>query len=293
MNAFTRIASSVLLLTTLAGCQSVPAASSAAMPSVPVKQPTPVAYAMVDAVLWTQTAAESRGVSLQAYATARRMLDQALGDPSWTAATEQTGSFETLPPAIILDVDETVADNSSYQAGLIQSEEVFNEPKFSEWFRQGNAGAIAGSLAFTQYAMERGVTVFFVTNKPMTEEAATRALLVSLGFPIDETVDTVLLPGEDGSTSRDKSLRRAIVASRYRVLLLVGDDLNDFVSAPRHPVSERNAFAAKYDSYWGTKWILLANPMYGSWEGAVLWNDPSLKVEERMKRKLDSLDPKR
>src|SRR5690242_6899130 len=70
----------------------------------------------LNAVVWTQTAAEYRAVAKQAYRLARLQLDAALADPTWTAATEQTNVSPTLPPAIVLDLDETVLDNSAFQA---------------------------------------------------------------------------------------------------------------------------------------------------------------------------------
>ena len=61
--------------------------------------------------------------------------------------------------------------------------------------------------------------------------------------------------------------RRAFVARTYRILLLVGDDLRDFVSVPRGTApADRVALAQRYADRWGERWFLLPNAMYGSWE---------------------------
>ena len=223
----------------------------------------------LDAVLWTQTSVEYRATALQAYALARMQLDRALADPSWTAATEQVARpFEGLPPAVILAADETVLDNAAYQARLIQDRATYNEENWAAWVNERKATAVPGAVAFTQYARDRGVAVFYVTNRNAPEEPATRDNLAALGFPLDPARDTVLSRRERPEWASDKTTRREHVAKEFRVLLLVGDDLGDFLPS-RGTVAERDARVAPYAEWWGTKWIALPNPMYGSWMSAL------------------------
>src|SRR5262245_53955249 len=71
----------------------------------------------LDAVVWSQTSVEFRAAAISAYALATIRLDQALADKSWTAApAEQKGDYASLPPAVILDIDETALDTSPFQA---------------------------------------------------------------------------------------------------------------------------------------------------------------------------------
>lgn len=245
----------------------------------------------LQAVLWTQTAVEYRVLALQSYRRAQTMLDEALSDRSWTAALEQSGDFLELPPAVILDVDETVLDNSPHQARLILQTEAFNQEMWHEWCREVRATPIPGALEFTRYAADKGVTVFYVTNRRHVVEEVTRENLEALGFPVDQGgEDTLLTRGErEAWEVSDKSPRRTEVASRYRILLLVGDNLGDFVSGVRVSLAERDALAEKHRAYWGTRWIMLPNPQYGSWEGAVIDFDYSSSDEERLRRKFDAL----
>lgn len=247
------------------------------------------------AVLWTQTAVEYRALSRQSYELATRALDDALADPHWTAAVEQEGKagYESLPPAVVLDIDETVLDNAMFQARLVLEDGTYDEEAWQAWCREQKATAIAGALAFTRYAAEKGVTVVYVTNRRKPVEDATIANLKAEGFDVEATSDPsrdrVLTRGENGWDSSGKTARRETVAARYRVLLLVGDNLTDFVEAGRLSLEERDRIYERYASYWGKRWIVLPNPQYGSWETAVFGDDFSLSDEERRQRKRDAL----
>jgi acid phosphatase len=82
------------------------------------------AHDLLLANLWIQRAVEYKANALTVYALARLRLDEALADRSWTAAPgEQTGDFQNLPPAVVLDVDETVLDNSKYQVWLMRADQ--------------------------------------------------------------------------------------------------------------------------------------------------------------------------
>ena len=104
------------------------------------------------------------------------------------------------------------------------------------------------------------------TARAVTEQGATLKNLAALGIAASN--DTVLCPGENGWTT-DKTARRALVAKSYRVLLLVGDDMNDFVSTAKLTPTERLTLAKTHSDRWGKSWIMLPNPLYGSWERAV------------------------
>ena len=250
----------------------------------------PYALELLNSVLWMQTGAEWRALTRQTYRQGERMLDTALEDGSWTAALEQTEDPSGLPPAVILDVDETVLDNSSFEAQLITQDTTFQTDPWNEWCRLEQALPIPGAVEFTQYAAERGVTVFYLTNRRHEVEEATRRNLEKHGFPLDPEEDTLLTRAEREEWDvSDKSGRRVEIASRYRVLLVFGDDLNDFVSGSRASVEERNAPVEEYDAYWGSRWFVLPNPSYGGWEGALTEFDYGLDPDTRLRRKYEHL----
>lgn len=286
------------------GCRSLaPAAPSTPSPAPPVvsaPSPAPAPVVVPDlavapsddrlsGVLWTQTSAEYHVLALATFARAREELDRALADQSSSAALEQVGEFAALPPAVIADVDETLLDNSPYEADRIRVGGRYEAVSWNAWVNSARAAAIPGALEFSRYAAERGVTVFYVTNRAAALEEKTRANLEALGFPLARDRDTLLMGGERPDWGSDKATRRAEVARSHRVLLLVGDDLGDFVSGARAAPDERVALASRFAERWQRSWILLPNPYYGSWERALLDNRRDLPSEEILRRKMAHL----
>ena len=237
------------------------------------------------ATAWVQSSAEAKIAARQAYRLATHQLDVALRDKNWSAALEQTAPFQKLPPAVILDLDETVLDNSPYFARLVRDNAGYSDEGWNRWSAQANAAALEGAVAFLQYAARRGVQIFYISNRTSVEEATTRANLQRLGCALQEPEDHVLLWGERPDWKSDKSNRRRVVAQKYRVLLLVGDDLNDFVSARSLTLAQRANLYNTYAERWGERWILLSNPLYGSWEGAIYGFKSDVSPQEMLRLK--------
>ncbi len=260
----------VLVSAVLAGsCASH--STNATAPAAAAAGGTPPAHENLNAVVWMQTALEYEATTLQAYRLAQLQLDAALKDPRWTAAVEQTGEFAKLPPAVVLDIDETVLDNSYFQARLVRDRATFSEERWSGWVREARATAIPGALEFTQYAAKQGVAVFYISNRMAPLEEPTRKNLAAVGFPLSDRVDTILSRGERPAWGASaKGPRRAEVARDYRIVLLIGDDLGDFVVNAAGTVEERHARTTPNADWWGRRWIMLPNPTYGSWERAVI-----------------------
>lgn len=281
-----------LLLLALSACAAPrPASRPAAEPPPPLRT-----NENLHAVLWTQTSVEYRASAEQAYTGAAVMLDRALRDTSWTAALEQLAreDYGTLPPAVVLDVDETVLDNAAYQARLVLEDAEYDRESWAAWVEERKALPVPGALAFTRYADRLGVAVLYLTNRRQEEEAATRDNLLRYGFPVSDAYDAILTRGERPAwDTSDKTSRRRDLAGRFRILLLVGDNLGDFLPDVERPLLEREQLAHPYTDFWGTRWILLPNPQYGSWEGAFFDFDYSLSREERLRRKYEALNPDR
>jgi 5'-nucleotidase (lipoprotein e(P4) family) len=237
-------------------------------------------HEMLNAALWRQSSAEYPAIARQTYRLARMNLDQALADPQWTAALEQTGNAAGLPPAIIADLDETILDDTSYEVRIIRWLGSYSPESFADWCRDENAPAIPGAREFLDYAVAHGVTVFYYSaRKESLRECTTRNLrYLQLPFP-DET--RLLLA--DG---KSKSDYRAGVAGHYRILLLLGDTLEDFVSGSMADPSVRSELAKRYTQRWGREWIVFPNPMYGHWEAAPYGFDYRLPRSEQLRRKL-------
>ncbi len=164
----------------------------------------------LNAVAWTQTSVEYRASAMQAWSAARVSLPKALKDKKWTAALEQTGQFKKLPPAIIVDIDETVLDNSPVQARfLLEGDGRFDGKRWGEWTKEAKAKAVPGAVDFLKLAASRGVTVFYVSNRAGTEAPGTKQNLKDQNFPVTDEVrgglgDSLLLRDEREGWSGDK-----------------------------------------------------------------------------------------
>ena len=250
------------------------------------RNPHPVLHSTA----WVRTSPEYDAVAREAFRLAMDQLPEALEHPFWTAAIEQTGDYQELPPAIVVDIDETVLDNTPFQVRMIREGEEFDAEAWAAWVEEAAARPVPGALDFARAAERRGIEVFYVTNRDQPQEAATRRNLQAAGFSLGTAgQDRVLTRGERREWTTDKSSRRAAIARRYRILLLIGDDLNDFVSARLSP-TERDSLAARYEDRWGRQWIMLPNPLYGSWEDALYGFQSGLSPDEKTRRKADALD---
>jgi len=240
----------------------------------------------LNAALWTQTAAEYAANTLQAYNLAAANLDRALANPQWTAALEQTADYADLPPAVMLDLDQTVLDTSRYNARIILQHGSHTREHFSEWCRQSTAPAIPGAKGFVDHATRQGVAVIYISARREALRDCTTSNLRALGLPLSGPERLLL---NDGTPASSKTQQRAGIASQYRILLLVGDNLNDFVSGSKTDPVTRRALVDEHAGRWGREWIILPNPMYGNWETSLYEYDYSLPRDERLYRLLQQL----
>ncbi|MFI5320644.1 MAG: 5'-nucleotidase, lipoprotein e(P4) family [Myxococcota bacterium] len=245
------------------------------------------------ALSWQQTAAEYDALTRTVYALARHALDAALAQPDWDALPPEERArsgvaARGLPPAIILDIDETVLDNSPFAADLLRNPideslppsdygAAFGE-RWQAWVDLSHATRIAGAKPFLDYAASRGVEIFYVTNRECApsepaacEEGATCENLVEQRLPLKDCEQNLLLRNEQAPwlSDREKGSRRVEIGKRYRVLALFGDNLGDFVDGIYGGRAVRDALVCQHFAWWGERWFALPNPTYGSWVDAV------------------------
>lgn len=231
---------------------------------------TPAPPDDLDAILWSQGAAEHRALALQAYHLARALLSRGVSNPHWVAAGEQPLPSAELPPAVVFDLDETLLDNTRFQVRLHRAGGCDFQGLWNQWITDEQADALPGGVEFVHYAVSLGVAPYYITNRvcdPTTAKDPTVDMLRKLQLPFSPDR---LLCKKDGDSS-DKSARRLAVASTHRILLLFGDDLGDFTSVPTGITDPKELLAARERivnanrELWGERWIVLPNPMYGSW----------------------------
>ena len=276
------------------------ASEPAAQDKVPANTAAPLARdgAMpndnLNAVAWMQTSVEFRLVSGQTFRTALAQLDKAIKTPAWDAlpAAERDNPATGLPTAIIVDVDETMLDNTPYQARLIRDNTGFDDFSWNEWVQQRAARPMPGALEFAKAAAAREVTIYYISNRTADQSAATVDNLRKAGFPIKDDsqflgLGTVVDACE--SEGSDKGCRRRLVGRTHRVLMQFGDQLGDFVNIVANTPQGREQAVRPYLGWIGDRWFVLPNPAYGSWEPALFDNAWSLPEGERRARKRAAL----
>ncbi|MDI9238198.1 5'-nucleotidase, lipoprotein e(P4) family [Lysobacter sp. LF1] len=249
----------------------------------------------LNAVLWMQTAAEYPAATTTVYRAAADKLDTALKQKHWDAlVTDERGNAATgLPPAVVMDVDETVLDNSPYQARLVRDGKEYDEVTWDAWVAEKNAKAVPGVVDFAKAAAAKGVTILYLSNRAVHLKDATIANLKAVGMPVkDDSVFLGLGTVVEGceQNGSEKNCRRRLAGQQYRVLMQFGDQLGDFVQITANTREGRAQLLEQYGDWFGERWWMLPNPTYGSWEPAVFNNDWSQPREARRQAKRDALN---
>ena len=229
-----------------------------------------------NSLLWMQASAEYKANTTQAYNSALRNIDAALHNRKWTAAKEQVGDYSSLPPAIVMDIDETVLDNSRYMGKVVLEGGEWNATTWNAWVDLKEATAVPGAVEFIKAMKGKKVKVIFISNRECrrcdksgsecSQEAGTIENLAKVGVTGVLPEDLLLLGEQDGWTSEKKS-RREYVSKKYRIVMLFGDDLGDFLPNVKSSITpqERDLLVGENKNNWGRKWFMLPNPVYGSW----------------------------
>ena len=234
-----------------------------------------LSHQTLTSVLWVQHAAEYRALCLQAFNLATLRLDAFLST-----------YHGAKPVAVIVDIDETILSSARYHAYIIKHGKLHSHKTWTPYVAQALGTATPGSVQFLNYAKSRGVSIFYITNRKHEEYTGTVNNLNKAGFP-DANPAHILMKQH----SHDKQLRRDQVKQNFSVALLLGDDLNDFMSVFRYQsAANRLAWTNQVKNLWGKKFILLPNPMYGDWDNTIYkWQDP-LTAKEKLDIRNKQLD---
>jgi acid phosphatase len=254
------------------------------------------------AELWFQTSAEYKALSYQAYRGAEMQFDR------WSDILEKRADGKAYLPggkkpiAIILDLDETVIDNSGFQAFCSKNKTSFSDELWDIWveFQGVNKAAgpaVPGAPEFLRKVEEMGVTPIYISNRTVGHEEPTIKVLERNGINVADMDDRLMLrlPSKEENARAEKMIsalglapgseqaqrilkgegkketRRRLTAEKYDVIAYFGDQLGDFEAYVQvgeltaDSFKPREAQADEFRKYWGTQWFMLPNPMYGYW----------------------------
>ncbi len=220
---------------------------------------------LIISTLWYQKSGEMKAIYYQCFNWAKLRVDQVLA--------ENTESRK----AVIVDIDETMLDNSPYEANCIITGKSYTKETWIEWCSQINAKPLPGAVEFSKYAESKGIEVFYISNRSVDVFDVTLKNLQKENFAFADSAHLLLK-----SDTRSKKPRRDIVLENHEIILLIGDNLLDFseIFEDRSINFGFNTVDEKKEDF-GTKFIVLPNPMYGDWEKEVLENRKGLSDKEK------------
>jgi 5'-nucleotidase (lipoprotein e(P4) family) len=219
-------------------------------------------------VLWFQKSPEMQALFYQCYNNATESLKDMLKE-----------SVDKRPKAVVMDIDETILDNSPFEAYQALENVTFSDSLWNKWTDKAVAEPLPGALDFILFAKSQGVDVFYVTNRSaVSAYKSTISNLKDKGFPFADSLHLILK-----TSTSSKEERRQTIASRYEILLFIGDNLGDFDS-----VFDKRGDDLGFATVWqnknkfGKKFIILPNPMYGPWVNASLKNTSGNTTREKL-----------
>ena len=205
------------------------------------------------ATFYNYYAAEYKALAYQAFNIGKaRLKEIRIDDP------------ENRNLAVVVDIDETILNNSPYEAKMILNKSGYSSESWTKWCKLEKAQPVPGAVEFLNYADSLGFNIFYITNrKKKFVEESTIENVRKMGFP-QATEDRFLL--REGE--RSKESRRKAVSENYEIVLLAGDNLGDFYK-DSGIFSERDKLMISNKDHFGSKFIVLPNAMYGEWVSSI------------------------
>lgn len=236
---------------------------------------------LLSSVSWYQHSAEMHALYYQGFNIAQLRLDEAIKN-----------NKQSKPLAVVVDIDETMMDNSLYETDVIKYGD--NNDGWTNYTNHASAKALPGALEFALYSQSKDVEIFYITNRDDNERESTLRNLKNEGFPF-ATSDHLLTRSDTaystGNTS-SKSGRRTKVSNTHEIVLLIGDNLNDFSEVfENRKTNDGKTAVAENKALFGKRFIVLPNPMYGAWEKPLLDFESKLSGKqktEKLRNKLKS-----
>lgn len=210
----------------------------------------------------------------------------ALCEQAYNAATIQLDNELQLehvrPMAVVVDIDETVLNNILQVEQQIIDKKRYTEKYWDQWVEACKATPVAGACEFLNYAADKGVETFYITNRVESQREKTLENLQNTGFPFADDEHLIMKEAESG-----KETRRNRVSETHDIVILCGDNLSDFSSLfdePDETIRLENTLSNREE--FGVHWIVLPNATYGNWLNAIEKQSKTKKLKARFYRKM-------
>ena len=281
MNKWTKTATTLLALGMITS--TVPADTFAGTQQAPTQQTQAqheqdyakkLGEQNVMSVAWYQNSAEAKALYAQGYNSAKETLSKKI--------KHHKGGKKL---AIVLDIDETVLDNSPYQAASTLKGQSF-PTGWHEWVKSAQAKPVYGAKDFLTYADKHDVEIFYVSDRSHEKDLdATIKNLKKEKLPQADKKHVLLK--KEGDKSKEE--RRDKVCTDYNLVMLFGDNLLDFDEPKSATPKSRDELVRQHEDEFGSKYIIFPNPMYGSWEATLYNNDYSIDAKQKLEKRKQSL----
>lgn len=226
---------------------------------------------LVMGLVWQQNSGEYAALCYQAFNAGKNYIKTLSGSQKRAA---------------VLDIDETVLDNSEYAAWMVKSGEPWGNDTWEAWCNAAEAGAVPGALDFTLFLQKNNIEVFYVSNRSASARERTVLNMKNIGFPNADNDHILLMENTSDKNPRIETIK----TSGYTVVLFAGDSLEDFDSSIRRRGNkERVVWADKQIANFGAQWIVLPNAVYGTFESAIVQNYYGLPPAEKAAARLNAI----
>ena len=205
---------------------------------------TPKTASFSTALNWVTQSREYKAVCLQTYANAWEKVA--------AAAKQESGQW-----AIVMDLDETVLDNSGYQRRLEESGEAYSQESWEKWVIEEKSGLVPGAKEFTAKVRKLPrARIIFISNRYDRNTGHSQANLKKLGLSADNDIYLLRAPQNDPKSKRRNEVLtgtgRMKKHGAFKVLAWFGDAAHDVPDDPKLK--------------WGTHKFMMPNPVYGNWD---------------------------
>ncbi len=231
---------------------------------------------LVQSVLWYQNSVERKMIYAMAFKRAEQLVKQ--------NAQKYSKSKKRL--AVVVDIDETILDNSPYEGYLIKNQMSFTPETWQQWVNKAKADLLPGSRDFLTKVAQAGVEVFYVSNRSMEDLEPTMQNLQMHELPFLDPGHIMLKMDNSSKTDRKK-----IIEGSFKIILTVGDQFSDFDSEGYALNFEAGMDQANYqlaDSIYN-HFVLLPNPMYGEFEKMLIPNRDDVSAERKLEMRAQAI----
>jgi len=218
--------------------------------------------------LWLQTSGEYKALCLQVFNDAYDYVSE------YAKGVDVSNSINKY--AVVMDLDETILDNSKYQTYLVSNGLSYEKDSWLRWVKKHaeDVELVPGAKAFIKDIEMLGIIPVYISNRPHECLYSTIKALKHCGINVDNIKERMLL--KLGNES-DKSARREKIEDKYTVIALLGDNLGDFeqyFNDKGTTLEKRSEMVYNDKKNWSNMWFLFPNPVYGSWTNFINNNDP-------------------